>query len=327
MNGVDVLAGEGAGADRAGADAAGIGRAGAVGVEAGVGRTALMVAAARAIETARRDALACDRFARHFVRRSPASAHWPVHSGQVPGGDADPLWGRLGRYFGLRTRVLDDYLLQAARCGARQIVLLGAGLDARAFRLGWPEGCGVFELDQPGVLAFKQRVLDDVGARPTSARRLVVGTDLRERWACALIESGFCPELPTAWLAEGLLLYLPARAESALMATVDALSAAGSTLVYEVKLAVESAAVRASPVYTTARERIGVDLLALFNGEPRPDSARQLRGCGWSVSVRVPFDFTVLYGRGPRRELHDALACNRWIFASKNGCRSGCNNG
>lgn len=286
------------------------------GVESGVGLTALMVAAARAIETHRDDALARDTFAERFVRAAPASAHWPVRPEQVPGGEADPLWGRLGRYFGLRTRVLDDFLLHAVRAGIRQVVLLGAGLDARAFRLAWPPGCTVFELDQPGVLAFKQRVLDEAGALP-AARRTTVPIDLRLDWAGALIASGLRPGEPIAWLAEGVILYLTPGAERALIETIDALSVAGSALAYEVKAEAESSAVRASPIYAQARERIGVDLLALFGGQSRPDSAADLCERGWSAAVRVPFDFTCLHGRGPRAQADDALSSNRWIFAAK----------
>ncbi|MGK4585772.1 class I SAM-dependent methyltransferase [Kitasatospora sp. HPMI-4] len=286
------------------------------GVEGGVGLTALMVAAARAIETRRPDALAQDVYAEHFVRAAQASAHWPVHPRQVPDGDADPLWGRLGRYFGLRTRVLDDFLLRSAHTGTSQVVLLGAGLDTRAFRLDLPPGRTVFEIDQEDVLAFKQRVLDRLGAAPT-ARRVTVAADLRLGWAGALTAAGFQPAEPTAWLAEGLLLYLPRDAERGLFAAVDGLSADGSTLAYEVKLGTESAAVRANPVYSAARNRIGVDLLALFDGEPRPDSAGDLSERGWSASVRTPFDFSRHHGRGPLPEPDDALGGNRWVFAHK----------
>jgi methyltransferase (TIGR00027 family) len=289
--------------------------AGDTGVEEGVGRTALMVAAARAIETHRHDALARDVYAEHFVRASPASAGWPVRLQQVPGGDADPLWGRLGRYFGLRTRVLDDFLLRQVRAGTRQVVLLGAGLDTRAYRLDWPHACTVFEVDQQDVLAFKDRVLDGLGAVPT-AGRITIGVDLRRAWVGALTGAGFDPAVPTAWLAEGLLLYLPHAAERALIEAVDGLSAAGSALAYEVKLGVESAAVRESSIYSAAR-RTGIDLLVLFDGDPRPDSAADLAARGWCTSVHTAFDFTLRHGRGPHPEPHDALAANRWVFASR----------
>ncbi|WP_181794691.1 class I SAM-dependent methyltransferase [Streptomyces sp. WELS2] len=285
-------------------------------VAAGVGRTALLVAAARAIETHRPDALARDPFAEHFVRAAPASAGWPVRPEQVPAGEGDPLWGRLGRYFGLRTRVLDDHLLHAARRGVRQVVLLGAGLDCRAFRLDWPPGCVIHEVDTAGMLTFKQAVLDRIGAAPTAGRR-VLPADLRLDWADALVEAGFDTAVPTAWLAEGLLLYLPAAAERRLVATIDRLSTVGSSLAYEVKPGVEGPRVRASPVYAAARQRTGIDLLALFDGGPRPDTAGELAARGWTVVTRTPYDFTAVHGRGPRPEPNDALAANRWCFATR----------
>jgi methyltransferase (TIGR00027 family) len=290
--------------------------AGNTGVEEGVGLTALMVAAARAIETHRPDALARDVYAEHFVRAARASADWPVRLQQVPDGDADPLWGRLGRYFGLRTRVLDDFLLRQVHAGTRQVVLLGAGLDTRAYRLDWPPGCTVFEIDQEGVLAFKQRVLEGLHAAP-NAELITIGADLRLEWAKALTGTGFDPAAPTAWLAEGLLLYLPHAAERALIEAVDGLSAAGSALAYEIKYT-ESVAVRESPIYSVAR-RTGIDLLVLFDREPRPDSAGELAARGWCTSVHTAFDFTRRYGRGPYPEpiRPDALAANRWVFASR----------
>ncbi|MCS0639764.1 SAM-dependent methyltransferase [Streptomyces sp. LP05-1] len=286
------------------------------GVARGVGRTALLVAAARAVETHRADALAHDAYAEHFVRAVPESAGWPVRPEQVPGGAANPLWERLGRYFGLRTRVLDDFLLRATGAGVRQLVLLGAGLDTRAYRLDWPAGCVAYEIDTEEVLAFKHRVLGGLGAVPRAEHR-PLPADLRGDWTAALTGAGFDPSAPAAWLAEGLLFYLPAAAERRLMAAVDHLSAAGSTLAYEVKTAPESRAVRSGPVYTAAREQIGVDLLRLFDAGPRPDSAAGLSGRGWSVSVRTPYEFARAHGRGPLPEPDDALATNRWIFAAR----------
>ncbi|WP_433891677.1 class I SAM-dependent methyltransferase [Streptomyces sp. CA-111067] len=286
----------------------------AAGAHGGVGLTALMVAAARAIETHRPDPLARDEYAEHFVRATGPCADWPVHPDDVPDGDADPLWGRLGRYFGLRTRVFDDHLLRQAAAGARQVVLLGAGLDSRAYRLPWPAGRTVFEIDHEDVLAFKQHTLDGLGARPR-ASRITVAADLRLDWTPALRAAGFDPAAPTAWLAEGLLLYLASAAERRLTAAIDGHSAPGSSLAFETKPGAESAAVRASPIYTAARERIGVDLLTLFDADPRPDSAADLTARGWQATVRTPFDFTPRFARGPRPEPGDALATNRWTFA------------
>ncbi len=290
------------------------------GVEDGVGLTALMVAAARAIETHRPDALASDTYAEHFVRAAEASAAWPVRPAEVPDGDANPLWGRLGRYFGLRTRVLDDFLIRSAHAGVRQVVLLGAGLDMRAFRLDWPPGQVVYEIDRDGVLAFKRDVLDGLALIP-AATRCPIAADLRDTWVRSLVSAGFDLTAPTAWLAEGLLLYLPSAAERRLIETVDRLSADGSALAFEVKLGTESPEVRANPVYAATRQQIGVDLLALFDREPRPDSVGSLRARGWSTAIHTPFDFARQHGRGPLPEPNDALASNRWVFATKRGTR------
>ncbi|MFJ4716013.1 class I SAM-dependent methyltransferase [Streptomyces sp. NPDC088785] len=289
------------------------------GVDGGVGTTALLVAAARAIETHRPDSLAQDVFAEHFVRAAPASAGWPTRLQQVRDGNANPLWGRFARYFGLRTRVLDDFLIRSVHAaGSRQVVLLGAGLDTRAFRLDWPAGTAVFEIDRTQVLAFKQQVLDGLAATAKAART-PVPVDLRADWAAALADSGFDRSAPTVWLAEGLLFYLPADAEAALVAEVDRLSAPGSALAYEVKLEPDLMACRDSPLYTATAQQIGIDLLDLFVKEPRPDSAGALTGRDWSVSVHTPFEFTHRHGRGPLPEENDALAGNRWVFAHKPG--------
>jgi methyltransferase (TIGR00027 family) len=272
-----------------------------------VGLTALLVAAARAQEATRPDSLAGDDLAGHFVRA--AGVDWPTSwSAEV---DTGPLWGRLGRYFGLRTRVLDDFVP-----GTPQTVFLGAGLDTRAFRLPWPADSHVFELDRPDVLDFKHRVLSSVGAVPV-VKRTPVEVDLRGNWSAALIDAGFCPGVPTTWVAEGLLLYLSAAAETALMRTVSTLSEPGSRLFYEIKLAVESSAVRASPMYSETLAETGIDLLGLFSDHPRPDSAALLASLGWDVSVHTCFDFTTRYGAGPVPVEADPLAGNRWVIATR----------
>ncbi|HWU09990.1 MAG TPA: class I SAM-dependent methyltransferase [Streptomyces sp.] len=289
------------------------------GLEGGVGLTALLVAAARAIETHRPDSLAQDPFAEHFVLAAPASAGWPVRIQQVPDGNANPLWGRFARYFGLRTRVLDDFVLESVHAGgARQVVLFGAGLDSRAYRLDWPPGCVIFEIDREGVLAFKHRVLGNRSASPKAAR-VAIPTDLRADWTGALTDAGFDPAAPSVWLAEGLLFYLPAAAETHLIATVDRLSADGSALAFEVKLEKDLLAYRDSPLYTSTKQQLGIDLLGLFDGEPRPDSTGDLADKGWATSVHTPFDFTRRHGRGPLpdEQNDDALAGNRWVFARK----------
>ncbi|MFF1560842.1 class I SAM-dependent methyltransferase [Streptomyces sp. NPDC058279] len=286
------------------------------GVDGGVGLTALLVAAARAIETHRHDSLAQDVYAEHFVHAAPACAHWPVRIEQVPDGDDNPLWGRFARYFGLRTRVLDDFLVQAAGTKARQVVLLGAGLDTRAFRLDLPSDVVVFEIDRAGVLAFKQQVLTGLSAAP-KVERVPVPVDLRADWVIALTNAGFDPAAPSVWLAEGLLFYLPGPAETYLIDAVDRLSTAGSALAFEAKLEKDLLAYRDSAIYTATREQIGIDLLHLFDTGPRPDSAGDLTAKGWSTSMHTPFDFSRRHRRGPLPEPNDALEGNRWVFAHK----------
>ncbi|MFB8240239.1 SAM-dependent methyltransferase, partial [Kitasatospora purpeofusca] len=281
------------------------------GVGAGVGRTALLVAHARALEARRPDPLAVDPYAEHFVRAAPGCADWPRDPAQVAPGD--PVWERLAGYFALRTRVLDAHLLDAARFGTRQVVLLGAGLDSRAHRLPWPRGTTVWELDRPDVLAFKQHVLDSLPAAPRAERR-TVAADLTTHWSGALRRSGLDPARPTAWLAEGLFLYLPAEAELRVAVALDLLSAPGSTLAYEIKSAAESATVRAHPIYTTARDRLGIDLLSLFSPDPRPRTATLLTTLGWHTTTRSPFDHPT---PRLRRTPHDPFDANRWITCRK----------
>lgn len=131
-----------------------------------------------------------------------------------------------------RPKFFDEYFLTAADDGIRQAVILAAGLDARAWRLAWPAGCVVYEIDQPKVLAFKTDTLESHPATPI-ASHVGVGIDLRLGWPTALVESGFDPSIPTAWSAEGLLPYLTADAQDLLFDRVQSLSAPGSRVAVE----------------------------------------------------------------------------------------------
>ena len=114
----------------------------------------------------------------------------------------------------------------------RQAVILAAGLDARAYRLPWPDGTTVFEVDQPEVIAFKSDTLAELGVKPTADRR-TVAIDLRDDWPKALRDNGFDPTQPTAWIAEGLLIYLPPEAQDLLFDRITELSAQGSRVATE----------------------------------------------------------------------------------------------
>ncbi|GAB0101535.1 class I SAM-dependent methyltransferase [Nocardia sp. JMUB6875] len=194
-----------------------------------VGATAIGVAAIRAYETGREDALFRDPYAAKLVG-AVDSEGWNslmagTLSGQGAGGDLG-AWS-MGSVLIARTLYFDEYFAAAVRAGIRQIVILAAGLDARAYRLEWPSGTRIFELDQPKVLAFKARALAD--DRPAADRR-EVAIDLRQDWPTALLDKGFEPDQPTAWLAEGLLRYLPGHAQDKLLEQVLELSAPGSRL-------------------------------------------------------------------------------------------------
>jgi methyltransferase (TIGR00027 family) len=146
---------------------------------------------------------------------------------------------------GVRTRFFDNYFGKVAAAGVRQIVLLAAGLDSRAYRLDWPTGTVVYELDQPQVLAFKREAL---AGRPPTAQRREVAVDLRNDWPQALQDSRFDLHAPSAWIAEGLLIYLPADAQRQLFTGIDSLAAAGS------HVAVEEAVPMAADAFEAKRE-------------------------------------------------------------------------
>ncbi len=193
-----------------------------------VGATALNVATARALEAQKPDPLAIDPFAELFCRAVGGTAA-DVLDGKDPGHHLKtPDWGQhFVSFQGARTRYFDDYFRRAADAGVRQMVILAAGLDSRAYRLPWPDGTTIFELDRPQVLDFKREVLVGQGAQPNAERR-EAAIDLREDWPQALRENGFDVALPSAWIAEGLLLYLPGDAQKQLFTGIDALASPGS---------------------------------------------------------------------------------------------------
>jgi methyltransferase (TIGR00027 family) len=198
-----------------------------------VGATALFVATARALEAQKPDPLAVDPFAEVFCRAVGGTAA-DVLDGKDPGHRLKtPDWGEhFVNFQGARTRYFDDYFRRAADAGVRQVVILAAGLDSRAYRLPWPDQTTIFELDRPQVLDFKREVLAERGAKPDAERR-EVAIDLREDWPQALRDSGFDAAKPSAWIAEGLLIYLPADAGQQLFTGIDSLAAPASHVAVE----------------------------------------------------------------------------------------------
>ena len=198
-----------------------------------VGATATMVAASRAVASRGPDALLDDPLADPLVRAVGSDPFIRIIDGEIDFED-DPLFNRKARteQITVRTRFFDDFFTGATRGGVRQAVILASGLDTRAYRLRWPAGTVVYEIDQPQVIAFKTNTLADLGAAPTADRR-AIGIDLRDDWPAALREGGFDVTQPTAWSAEGLLPYLPPEAQDRLFDNITALSAPGSRLATE----------------------------------------------------------------------------------------------
>ncbi|MEV6443948.1 class I SAM-dependent methyltransferase [Amycolatopsis sp. NPDC051716] len=192
-----------------------------------VGATATMAAAARAMATRADPALIDDRFAEPLVRAVGVDLLTRLASGEAAPGDlVEPVWIDVAK---VRTKFYDEFFRAA---GLPQAVILASGLDSRAYRLPWPAGTVVYEVDRPEVLEFKTRTLAGLGAEPTADRR-VVAADLREDWPAALRAAGFDSARPTAWSAEGLLGYLPPEAQDRLLDTITGLSAPGSRVATE----------------------------------------------------------------------------------------------
>jgi methyltransferase (TIGR00027 family) len=198
-----------------------------------VGATATMVAASRAVASQGPDALLDDPLADPLVRAVGLDPFVRIIDGEIDFED-DALFNRKAttEQIAVRTRFFDDFFTGATAGGVRQAVILASGLDTRAYRLRWPAGTVVYEIDQPQVIAFKTDTLACLGAAPTVDRR-AIGIDLRDDWPATLREGGFDVTQPTAWSAEGLLPYLPPEAQDRLFDHITALSAPGSRLATE----------------------------------------------------------------------------------------------
>jgi len=252
-----------------------------------VGATATAVAASRAVASQGPDALLDDPFAEPLVRAVGLDAFVKIVDGRAFLDD-DPLMNRktMSEQIAVRTRFFDDFFTSASEAGIRQAVILAAGLDTRGYRLHWPQGTVVFEIDQPDVIAFKTTTLDSLGAAPKATRN-TVAIDLRDDWPAALRAAGFDQAQPTAWIAEGLLVYLPPDAQDRLLDNVTALSAPGS------RLATEHMDMKSMPDDWTEKldersRRAGSDikLSELFYPGDRNTAREYLSSHGWEVSTR-----------------------------------------
>jgi methyltransferase (TIGR00027 family) len=267
----------------------------------GVGATATMVAAARAMATRDDRGIINDPFAEPLVRAVGIRFFIDMMDGVLqtsPFGDVTPQRVQtMIDGMAVRTRFFDDYLLGATATGIRQSVILASGLDSRAYRLEWPSGSVVYEIDQPAVIDFKTTTLVGLGAEPTATRR-TVGIDLRGDWPAALRAAGFDPSAPTAWLAEGLLIYLPPDAQDTLLDTITGLSAPGSTVATEyVPGIVDFDAGPAREMAANLRAQgLDLDMPALIYSGPRNNVMDYLRSAGWEVSGEPGGDLLTRHG-------------------------------
>lgn len=253
-----------------------------------VGATATMVAAGRARATQAAKPLIEDKFAEPLVRAVGVDFFTRWATGELAAADVDlpdSPWGmqRMTDMMAVRTRHIDAFFADAIAAGIRQAVILASGLDARGYRLSWPAGMMIFEIDQPQVLDFKAATIAAIGAEPTADLR-AIPVDLRDDWPAALRQAGLDPERPTVWAAEGLLYFLPAAAQDSLLDNITALSAAGSRLVTETFLN----GADAEQVLTTAVQKwydhgLDIELDNLGYSGERNDVAGYLQGRGWST--------------------------------------------
>lgn len=252
-----------------------------------VGATATSVAASRALASHGPDALIHDPYADALVKAVGVDTLIRVANGEANIED-DPMLNRrrMTEQIAVRTRYFDNVFTNAARDGIRQAVILASGLDTRAYRMSWPAGSVVFELDQPQVIEFKTRVMADLGVSPTADRR-TVAVDLRDDWPTALREHGFDVDQPTAWIAEGLLIYLPPQAQDRLLDNVTALSAPDSRFATEFMAAGMTLPDSWRDRFKKYSSQIGsdIDLPALFYDGERNAAGDYLAERGWRIST------------------------------------------
>ena len=251
-----------------------------------VGGTALLVAAMRAAETDRADRLFSDPFARALADEEGAAMLVRAHA---RGLHKVPL-------VEVRTRYLDDRLLEASRAGIRQVVLVAAGMDARAYRLDWPmtpAPTRLYEIDRAPVLAWKNARLQT--SLPRCVRVALAGDVAGDgsAWVTSLTGSGLRPAEPTAWVVEGLLVYLDEASVHTLLAQVNELSAPGSQLLFDVpgRALFESATSAAAVSAMAARGspwRFGTD-----------DPGSLVSPLGWTARLTLPGDYAAPFGRWP----------------------------
>lgn len=273
----------------------------------GVGKTAVLVAAARERESVRTDHLFVDPWAHAFVEAS----------GWVPQREAadEPRGDELTLWMAARTKFLDDFLLDAVGGGCTQVVILGAGLDTRALRLDWPAPVTVFEVDTAPMLEFKRSVLG-AAQPPTAVTRVTIPVDLRSDWPDVLRQAEFHDDAPTAWVLEGLLMYLTPEDVDLLMTRIGAMSASpgsrlGATLTssHFLEDAPTLPQLPDSPI-----DRAEWRELLRSNGPEDPGG--WLAGYGWRAEVVPTVELARRYGRTPPPLDESSHQGDRWMVSA-----------
>jgi methyltransferase (TIGR00027 family) len=289
-----------------------------------VGATATMVAAARAVATKADNPIINDQYAEPLVKAVGVDfltrwASGDLNAAEVDSEDSSWKLQQMPDAMAARTRFFDAFFQDATQAGIRQAVILASGLDARAYRLEWPADMTVFEVDQPEVIAFKTETLSELGASPTTDRR-TVAIDLRYDWPAALAEAGFDRSQPTAWIAEGLLGYLPPDAQDRLLDNIAALSADGSRLATEAipdMPEVDQDKARELMQQATEQWRAhGFDLNFEelgYHGD-RADVAEYMDGLGWRSSGRPMSALLAEHGLPPFPQASDSVSMADTIY-------------
>jgi methyltransferase (TIGR00027 family) len=286
----------------------------------GVGMTATFSAVARAVATNK--GLINDPFAEALVRAAGVQYFTQVVQNEVYGdGGGDPVVTELIDIRATHTRFSDEFLASAGRVGIRQTVILASGLDTRPYRLWWPPGTTVYEIDQPEVMDFKTRVLRGLGAK-LSANRCAIGIDLRQDWLAALQRVGFDDTQPTVWIAEQLLVgYLPPEVQNRLLDGVTAVSAAGSRFAADHMPTWTSSQLEAGRAFVDHWRQHGldVDLASLtYPGEYR-NVPEYLEAKGWETVESNVADLFAATGVGRvwRSGAVDAVNIPRYVTATR----------
>lgn len=261
-----------------------------------VGATASMVATARTVASRQPNRLIDDPYAEVLVRAAGVDLFCRLAGGSLAYEDVGPGW--MPEFFGIRARFFDRFVAAALSGSTRQVVVVGSGLDSRAYRLEWPLRTVVYEIDLPKVIEFKATTLARAGARPRTESR-TVGTDLRQDWATALRDAGFDPSRPTAWIAEGPMIgYLPGEAQDRLLGQITALSAPGSQLAAD-HLPADSPSIGSlilEVAQTWKENGFDVDFGNLTYSHDRNDAEKFLRTHGWFVSACTITDLITAAG-------------------------------